>query len=260
MSELARPSGVAWEVPGQYGQVKFGNDDLTMAIFYTRPVLNPAKSQEANTQIFDNVAYVRIQPPGERLNIVERPVNDNDKRRWPKQWNDYINNRLQVPEGTPVEQLFVNHPAIAETLKGANVFTIQQLASLSGNALDSIGMGAQEWVNKAKAYLDSATKGKDFIKMSKDLEDAQAQLRVLTQKFQLALAQIKALEERQSGNPAKSSLNPGHVEGVDIQSDRINANRAATVLEKPISENQIREAKKAIKSDDPYSINLGGDF
>lgn len=256
MSDLARPTGIAWEAANQYGQVKFGNDDLTMAIFYTHAVLNPIKSEEANRPIFDNVAYVRIQPPGERLNIVIRPVQPGDKKRWAKQWDEYINNRLQVPEGTPVEQLFVNHPAIAETLKGAHVFTVEQLASLSGNALDSIGMGAQEWVNKAKAYLDSANKGKDFNKLVSRLEDAEANNRVLNQQLQLAMAQIKAMQERQSNDPAKNSLNPGHVQGIDPLSDRIKANRDA-IVNTEITPQQLKQAKKDNKSDDPYNIDTG---
>ncbi len=251
MTELARPTGVDWEVANSHGQVRYGDDRNTVAFFYTRSVLNEAKSREANRPIHDNIAFVRIQPPGERLNIIERPVQDHDKRRWPQAWNDYLSGRTQVPEGTPVEMLFVNHPAIADNLKGMGVFTIEQLADLSANAMDTIGMGAQDWSNKAKAYLQSAEKGKGFNKLSEALDTANGEIRILKQQLQQAIAQLKAFEERMR-DPIKNSLNPGHIEGVDVVSERINANHVT----KEIFETAVRNAKAEEQSKDPFHIKF----
>lgn len=255
-------TGIDWEVAGSHGQVKFGNDKLTLAVFYTRSVINEAKSQEANRPIHDNKTFVRIQPAGERLNIVDRPVREEDKRRWPQQWQQYVAGRIQVPDGSPIELLFPNHPGIADTLKGCNVFTIEQLAQLSGNAIDNIGMGAQDWVNKANAYLQQADKGRDFNRMSKRLEDAEAQNRVLSNQLKQAIAQINALEERIK-DPTKYSLNPGHIQGIDPQTDRINANRAAKVdfdVDK-INQGALQAAKLEAKIEkDPYTIDTGDQY
>lgn len=255
-------SGINWEVPGSHGQVKFGNDKLTLAVFYTRSVLNHAKSQEANRPVHENHTYVRIQPAGERLNIVDRPVQENDKRRWPEQWRQYLAGKTQVPDGTPIELLFPNHPAIADTLKGCNVYTIEQLSSLSGNALDNIGMGAQDWVNKANAYLQSAEKGRDFNKMANALEGAKSEIRVLKNQLAVAIGQIKSFEQKLA-DPNRHSLNPaGHIHGVDPQTDRINANRAASVDFETVAqrEGDIKAAKLEEKLKDPYAINTGDEF
>lgn len=258
---MDRPSGIDWEVPGAYGQVKFGNDKLTLAVFYTRSVLNHVKSQEAGRPIHENITHVKIQPAGERLNIVDRPVQENDKRRWPEQWRQYLAGKTQIPEGTPIELLFPNHPAIADTLKGCNVFTIEQLANLSGNGIDNIGMGAQDWVNKANAYLSSAEKGKDFNKLSNDLEGARAEIRVLKNQLSTAISQIKAFEQKLS-DPQRYSNNPGHIQGIDPQSDRINANRAASVDFEAQQQHQgaIKAAKLEEQLKDPYAINTGEEF
>lgn len=260
MSDIPRPTGVNWESADRtYGQVQFGNDSGTIAMFYTRAVLNESKSREANRPIYENHTYVKIQQPGERLNIVDRPVKDEDKRRWGGQWNDYVNGRLQVPDGTPVEILFSNHPAIAENLKGSNVFTIEQLAKLTESAMDSIGMGARDWVNKAQAYIDSADKGKNFARMSHDLENEKANNRIMKQQLDQALAQLRALEAK-IADPVRNSFNPGHVQGVDIQSERINANRQSTIDQQYIaSPGDIKQAKLEEKMKDPYAINTGGD-
>ncbi len=258
---MDRPTGIDWEVPGSHGQVKFGNDRLTLAVFYTRSVLNPAKSKEANRPIHDNHTYVRIQPAGERLNIVDRPVQDNDKRRWPEQWRQYLAGKTQVPEGTPIELLFPNHPAIADTLKGCNVYTVEQLANLSGNAIDSVGMGAQDWVNKANAYLSSAEKGKDYQKLAQNLEAAQSEIRVLKNQLAVAVGQIRSFEQKLA-DPNRHSLLPTNIQGIDPQTERINANRAASVDFEAVNQQQnaINAAKLEEKLKDPYAINTGEEF
>lgn len=250
---MDNPTGIDWEVPGAYGQVRFGNDQHTMGLFFTKSVLNPIKSRDAGRPIHENQTYIRIQQPGERLNIVERPVQDNDKRRWADNWKSYVQGKLQVPEGTPVELLFPNHPAVADNLKGLNIFTIEQLASLGGNAIDNIGMGGQDWVNKAKRYLDSADKGKEFGKMQKELEESKAQNRVFAEQLRVAQSQIKALEERLF----KSNTN---VIGSDPVVDRINANRAAQIdqIELP-NQGAMKAAVRAQKMEDPLAIDTGGD-
>lgn len=254
---MDNPTGIDWEVPGSHGQVRFGNDKHTMGLFFTKSVLNPIKSRDAGRPIHENVTYIKIQQPGERLNVVERPVQDNDKRRWPESWAAYLQGKTQVPDGTPVEMLFPNHPAIADNLKGLSIFTIEQLASLGGNAIDNIGMGGQEWVNKAKRYLDSADKGKEFNKMSRELEESKAQNRVFAEQLRVAQGQIKALEERLF-NP-NGITNPQMIKGVDPVTERINANRAAQIDSIELPQGQLKAAKLAEKMDDPFAINTGED-
>jgi hypothetical protein len=254
MSDFQKPTGVDWEIPGEYGQVRFGNDKHTLAVFYTRSVLNEVKSVDANRPIHENHTYVRIQPPGERLNIVDRPVKPEDKRRWPVEWNAYVTGRTQIPEGTPIEMLFVNHPAIGDTLKGCNVFTIEQLASLSANAMDTIGMGAQDWVNKAKQYLESSEKGKDYTQLTTRMEQMEGENRVLKHQLQQAIDQIKLLEQRML-DPVRNSLNPPMIHGVDPVVERINANRAASV--DFVSPGDLKAAQKQEKMKDPFAIDTG---
>lgn len=255
---MDNPTGINWEVPGAYGQVKYGNDQHTLGLFFTKSVINPIKSRDAGRPIHENVTYVKIQQPGERLNVVERPVQDNDKRRWPESWQAYMSGKTYVPDGTPVEMLFPNHPAIADNLKGLNIFTVEQLASLGGNAIDNIGMGGQEWVNKAKRYMDSADKGKEFNKMQRELEETKAQNRVFKQQLDVAISQIKTLEQRLFDPKAIS--NPQNIQGVDPVVQRINANRAAQIDEIELSQGSVKAAKLADKMEDPFAINTGDDF
>jgi len=249
MSEIPGPTGIDWADANQtHGQVRFGNEKLNMAFFYTHACHNAVLSEQAGVPIYENKVYVRIQPPGERLNIVVRPVQDVDKKKWPREWAEFLAGKAQVPDGTPVEMLFPNHPAIGEMLKGNNIFTIQQLANASAHALDNIGMGAQGWQTKAQAYLASSDQGKEFHILNKNLEESNQKVRVLTEQLNQAIGQIRALEQRFNNPQQFNNLNPQNIQGVDIQAERINGNHKTKDLVKQ-------------KPKDPLSIDMGdGNF
>jgi hypothetical protein len=75
--------------------------------------------------------------------------------------------------------LFAGHPDIIKTLERENVLTVEQLAGLSATAIQSIGMGAQDWVTSAKRYLEHVSKGVDthrFETTIAELEEQNASL------------------------------------------------------------------------------------
>ncbi len=132
--------------------------DKAGVIFYNRPIHHAAKSAEAGTQIFEDRVYVKVQHPGER-DCVDRPANRADAQRWPMQWHQFQQNQQQIPEGTPISLLYPDKPSVTALMQANGVHTIQQLAGLSGNAIENIGMGAQSYVNAAQKYLEIAEKG-----------------------------------------------------------------------------------------------------
>lgn len=175
--DFASHTAIDWQ--GHVGVVKYGDDSRTIALFYNRSVHNSTKSRQAGTPIHDDVDFVRIHQPGERLSIIDRPVQMADKVRFPRQWADYTAKREQIPEGTPIDLLFPAHPNVGANLRGVGVYTIEQCANLSGHAMDVIGMGAQEYVNRAQEYLDAAGKGVGLHKLHQELEDRDSKIRVL---------------------------------------------------------------------------------
>lgn len=198
---LPNPTGIDWgSADRTYGQVKFGDDSSQIVIFYTRSVFNAAKSKAAGARHYDNQTWVKMHPPGEKLNIIDRPATDLDKAKYAGQWNLFLQNKTQVPEGTPIDLLFPNNPAVADNLRAYGVHTIQQCANLSAHALQTIGMGAQEWQNMAKQYLDSATSGTAFLALRAQLEQKDQELRIMRQQYDKMQAQVNDLLRRVS-NP-----------------------------------------------------------
>src|SRR5574337_1408474 len=105
MDEFASHTGIRWN--GNVGTVEYGGGDSKMVVlFYNKARHNPAKSQEAGRPVYDEAVFVKIHPPGERLNIVDRPATVQDQRRFPVQWAQFKENREQIPEGTPIDLLY----------------------------------------------------------------------------------------------------------------------------------------------------------
>lgn len=140
------------------------SDDQLMVGFYKRSVLNKAKSQTAGVPIYEGRDFVKIQHPGESLNVVDREVTPQDMARWPQKWAQYLQGVQQIPDGIPINMLFPTKPEIESTLRGYNIHTVEQLAHLSAHGIGTIGMGAQEWVNAAQKYMERAEKGIDHHK------------------------------------------------------------------------------------------------
>lgn len=187
-------------IPQNGGMVEVGGGARAQhAIFYNKSVHNPKKSQEQGRPIYDDHIYVRVAPPGERLNVVDRPATQQDKRIWPQQWMAFEQNREQTPEGTPVELMYPDRPAIASTLRANGVHTIEQCAELSANAIESVGMGAQGWVNYAQKYVASANKGVAVGQFRKEMEAKDGEIRVLNQQLQMLKEEVASLRSQSSG-------------------------------------------------------------
>lgn len=196
--DFTSPTGISWQ-GGNVGIVEYGGGARSqLAIFYNKSVHNPLRSQQEGRPVFEDKIYVRVAPAGERLNIVDRPANRGDQQRWPQQWALFQQNKEQTPEGTPIELLYPEKPAVAATLRANGVMTIEVCANLSANAIDSVGMGAQQWVNAAQKYVAYANRGVAITQHRKDLEERDSKIRVLTQ-------QVEALQDEIMGMRSASA-------------------------------------------------------
>lgn len=188
-----------------YGVVRFGSDQNVNVLFYMKSVPDSVKSRQESRPVYVSKEYVRIQHPGDHLNIIDRPVDDDPsvKVRWGNQYNKFMASQEQVPEGTPNEILFPNQPEIPANLHTHGVHTVEQLATLSAHALQTIGMGSVEWQEKARKFLESAKGGVEYHRIQKHVEDLQSQNQVLQNQVSLMQAQLNRLSaiNQQGINP-----------------------------------------------------------
>lgn len=176
-----QPASTAWVNGGMQGMVQFGEDTKKFVVFYEKTVHNPVKSQEAGRPEYDVVTYVRMQDPGDNLQITDRPARENDRRRFPRHYQAFLDGRGTEQPGTPIELLFPANPELVAMFKHLKVTTIQALANLEGNGLSAVGMGAQEFKQKAAKYLDMAKEGEAYSHLQGELGKRDQEIAALKQ-------------------------------------------------------------------------------
>ena len=204
------PNRIDWQGGAGWGIANFASGKKPLVQFYRRPTLNPLKSSEAGTPIHDTNVFIKIQHPGETLQTIDREMNAVDRASYAQEWAAFMENREQIPDGTPIYYLFPDHPDIAENLKSMGVHTVEQLSSLSAHGMDRIGMGAQDYVNAANAYLDAARQGATYHKMRVELESRDRQIEVLSRQIAEQKRQLDALIQQLEG-PGEYVRLPAHM-------------------------------------------------
>lgn len=110
--------------------------------------------------------FVRIMIPGDKTNIVEQPVREDHKQRFPRQWLHFQmqqgGGEGELP-GTPLsvwnaeDPISFNENQMAE-MQILKFQTVEQIALASDAQLQRVGMGAAGLQTRARAYLQSRNK------------------------------------------------------------------------------------------------------
>lgn len=186
------------------GTVRLGSDDKLIVIFYKRAVQDEFQSKITGTPHFVQKDYIKVIQPGEK-DVVDRPVKDLDKARWPTKWQAYLAKKEQSVEGTPLEHLFPDNPEIVATLRAQHVQTIQQLANLTDTASGNLQFGA-DLRKKARTYLEGAEKGKTFHALEQRIAEQDSTIRSLQEQVAQLVSQGDEPDSpRRRGRPPKTA-------------------------------------------------------
>lgn len=171
--------------------------------FYVKPVVNAKKSKLAGHPVFEDREWVKIVTPGDRNSWVERVATDKDRQTYPRTYGIFKNTeKTQAVEGFRIEEWPQVTRAMAWTLKAANIFTVEQLATVSDTNIDKIGHSGRDLRSKAQA----------FVAVAKDSAAAH-QFKAESDKKDMAIADLQRqiselaarLEKRGPGRPAHAA-------------------------------------------------------
>lgn len=140
---------------GNQLHVTHGDDAELHVEFRMEAVHQGHKSAVEGRPIYEDAPFIRIMFPGDRTKTVDRPVNDTDKQRFPRQWEAFQKQEEQVASGTPITEWPPVSKSQALELKALNIHTVEQLAAISDSACDSF-LGARGLREKANAWLSKA--------------------------------------------------------------------------------------------------------
>lgn len=180
-----------------HAPVSYGNGDDAMNVrFYEREVELGFASQQAGRPIHETRVYVEMIPPGSNGKFrVDREAHDGDKRRFPRHWAAFEQNRKD-PQiiGTLLTSCHFIDRARAADLKSVGIHTAEQLASLDDAALQRLGPGYRPLKEQAFAYCEEAKNAAPMMRLAAENSHLRDQVVALTAQTSEQARRIEALE------------------------------------------------------------------
>lgn len=155
-------------------------DESLFVIFYMGTLKNDAKTEDAGRPIIDDVEYVKIIIPGDKNNIIERPVTDSDKRRFPKQYAAFKATGKEDDQisGTRLKDWPFLSRGQCEELSYLGIKTVEQLAEV-GDAVSSRVPGMITLKANAKTWIAKSTTSAEAAKITKRMSDQDQEIATL---------------------------------------------------------------------------------
>lgn len=151
-------------------------NDTARPRFYMQAVENKSASKTEGRPVFDEREMVEIRIPGDRLAVHVNYVSDEHRKRWPDHYAAFKRGEARAANGTPLEHWPQITTGRVATLKALGILSVDELASVPDNVLPSIGMGAREMREQARAYLEAAAGGSGVSRVTAENAALKAQL------------------------------------------------------------------------------------
>jgi hypothetical protein len=165
--------------------------------FSVEPVQNEVASREAGRPIFEDVEFVKLVVPGDKHNVIHRPVRPEDKQRFADAYAQWKKGETQKPAGTPLAEWPQIPRSQVEEMAHFEVRTVEQLAALSDSVTSRMGAAAALLRQRAKDYLLKAKEGEADAKLRTELEARDAAIAGL----QAQIAELTAALAKSSKQP-----------------------------------------------------------
>lgn len=177
-----------------------GVPDRTFAEFYLHPQRDEGASRKAGRPVFRDVPYVRVMVPGDRSNVVERPVRAQDRQRWPRQWAAFEARREQPVEGTPLTEWPGITRSQVEELAHFKILTVEELANVPDAHAQKF-MGIQALKQRARDFMEAAKHQAPLDQMRAENDHLRDELAAM--KAQMADLAERLAEAETDGKPSR---------------------------------------------------------
>jgi len=152
-------------------------DSLLSVEFYWHEPEDVHKSEAAGKIVrLERMPYVRIQNAGDHTSIMESPVTESHKRRFPDKWlyfqiqNNMVEGAAEIP-GWKIEEWTHLNPEQLRELKFNRFTVVEQIANASDAQCQKMGMGGYGLRESARLALRERM-GAD-VKREMDKKDAE---------------------------------------------------------------------------------------
>jgi hypothetical protein len=153
---------------------RYSDDKKVWVRFYMNSVEDRVASEAAGRPIFVEKEYVEIRSPGNETNIVNRPVMDLDRNRFPRHYEMFKRGIENPMIGTPLVEVPWIKRSMADELKYVKIITVEQLAEVTDDICGRIP-GLYDLKAKAREYLAKASQP-DVQSLLQRIADLEAKL------------------------------------------------------------------------------------
>jgi hypothetical protein len=192
------------------------NPDSALNVrFYIRPSINKHQTREQGRPIYEDKVHIEISTPGNALNIIDRPMYESDKRRFPQQWSyfEMTQGKDEMEAGTPLSKWPLLQPSQVEMLRALKFRTVENVAMASDENIGRIGMLAgmapYAFRDRAKQFLAVAKDSSILQKQEEALKASAAELEELKRRDAEREAQFQAMQKQMAELAANQKKTPG---------------------------------------------------
>jgi len=186
------------EQAANINNLTFGDDRLGV-LFYNKVVEDPERTLEEGRKCFREEEWIKIMVPGDRQNVVERPVQrtgmvpTDDRMRFSRQYERFKQSQAQVAhDGTPLTLWPQMPAALAEELRYINIFSVEQLAELSDTYVSKVPKG-YEWKTKAAQFVLAMKDQAQVNRLQLELDKRDVEINALKDAVKDQAARIEKL-------------------------------------------------------------------
>lgn len=172
-------------------------DDALLVRFYTHPRENLAESRKTGIRQFKDTEYIEIIAPGCKDNIIRRPSNEFDKRRFPKHYAAYKNDQGELIEGTPLHLWPGAGLSQVEHLKYQGVRTVEQLAAMPDSSAQNF-MGGAGLKARAQQFVEDNAVNAPIAELRDALNSTKAENEALKVSLNALTATVHGLQQAQA--------------------------------------------------------------
>lgn len=174
-----------------------GDENLYVK-FFSHPQQDKEKTLSEGRPIFVDTEYVQIMVPGDKGNVVMRPVRPDDKHRFPKQYLAFSTDQEEILEGTPLDKWNFLSSAQVEELKYFNIRTVEQLATVSDGNSQKF-MGIQILRQRAVEYVNATATDAPIAQLQEELEQRDLKIQEQDNVIGDLISRLEALETKPKG-------------------------------------------------------------
>ena len=172
----------------------------------------PVTDRNSKEDKYEDVVWVTIFNKGDPKNIIERPMREEDKKRWPQHWEAYKNNEEPPIDGIPLEDFPQITPAERMRCKQLHIRSVEDLTKIPDTQLDQLGGRGRQLVKAAREYI-AYREGVKVSDLQDEIEDLKETIKAL-QKDMDSGNSTGSNTKRSAGNkPTKASSGNGRRTG-----------------------------------------------